>query len=78
MLLLGLGWGLTTGFGSTHAVEKLSFSMFPSILTFDFDLILGSFLSSGLGASKDRFVGPSVEKILKSLNEQNYVEFNSD
>ena len=30
--------------GSTHVVEKLSFSMFPSILTFYFDLRLGSFL----------------------------------
>ena len=31
--------------GSTHVFEQLSFSMFLSILTFDFDLILGSFLS---------------------------------
>ena len=31
--------------GSTHVVKQLSFSMFPSILTFDFDLILGSFLT---------------------------------
>ena len=30
---------------STHVVEQLSFSMLPSILTFDFDLILGSFLT---------------------------------
>ena len=30
---------------STHLLEQLSFSMFLSILTFDFDLILGSFLS---------------------------------
>ena len=34
-----------TVFESTHVVEQLSFSMFPSILTFDFDLILGSFLT---------------------------------
>ena len=27
----------------THVVEPLSFSMFPLILSFDFDLILGSF-----------------------------------
>ena len=32
-------------FMSTHIVEQLSFSMLPSILTFDFDLILGSFLT---------------------------------
>ena len=31
--------------GSTHVVEQLSFSMLPSILTFDFDLILGSLLT---------------------------------
>ena len=31
--------------GSTHIVEQLSFSMFLSILTFEFDLILGSFLT---------------------------------
>ena len=30
-------------FGSTHVVEQLSFSMFPSTLAFDFDLMLGSF-----------------------------------
>ena len=33
--------------GSTCVVEQLSFSMFPSILTFDFDLILGSFFTFG-------------------------------
>ena len=31
--------------GSTHVVEELSFSMFLSIQTFEFDLILGSFLT---------------------------------
>ena len=31
--------------GYTHVVEQLSFSMIPLILTFEFDLILGSFLS---------------------------------
>ena len=39
------GWGLKTVLGSTRVVEQLSFSMFPSIMTFDFDLILGSFLT---------------------------------
>ena len=39
--------GFKTVMGSTDVVEQLSFSMFPSILTFDFDLILGSFLSVG-------------------------------
>ena len=44
----GLFWGgvgLKTDFGSTHVVEQLSFSLFLSILTFDFDSILGSFLT---------------------------------
>ena len=34
---------MKTVLGSTHVVEQLSFSKFLSILTFDFDLILGSF-----------------------------------
>ena len=42
-LRLGLGKGSKTVLGYTHVVEQLSFSMFPSILTFDFDLILCSF-----------------------------------
>ena len=44
-LILGWGWGSTTVLGSTHVLEQLSFSIFPSILTFDFYLILGSFLT---------------------------------
>ena len=31
--------------GSTHVVEQISFSLFLSILTFDFDSILGSSLT---------------------------------
>jgi len=31
--------------GSTHVVEQLLFSIVPSILTFTFDLISGSFLT---------------------------------
>ena len=31
--------------GSTHVAEQLLFSIFPSILTFDFVLNLGSFLT---------------------------------
>ena len=44
-----MGWfgGRSRDFGSTHVVEQFSFSMFLSILTFDFDLILGSFLLLG-------------------------------
>ena len=44
-LFLGLWKGSKTVLGSTHVVEQLSFSMLPSILTFDFDLILGLFLT---------------------------------
>ena len=36
---------MTTVLGFTHVVEELSFSMFPSILRFDFDLFLGSFFT---------------------------------
>ena len=35
--------GLINVLGSTHVVEQLSFSAIPSILTFEFDLILGLF-----------------------------------
>ena len=44
-LVWALEQGSTAVFGSTHVVEQLSFSLFLSILTFDFDLILGSFLT---------------------------------
>ena len=40
-----MGYGLTTTLGSTHVVEELSFSMFLSILIFDFGIILGSFFT---------------------------------
>ena len=49
-----MGKGLNTVLGSTHVVEQLSFSMFPSILTFDFDFILGpqwTFLGLGKGSN---------------------------
>ena len=46
--------------GSTHVVEQLLFSIVPSILTFDFDLILGSFFKLRGGASRGRFVCLSV------------------
>ena len=37
----GSEYGSKTVFGSTYVVEQLSSSLFLSILTFDFDLILG-------------------------------------
>ena len=42
---LGRGWIKKSVLWSTHVVDLLSFSMFPLILTFGFDLILGSFLT---------------------------------
>ena len=39
------GEGSKTVLGSIHVVKQLSFSMFLSILTCEFDLILGSFLT---------------------------------
>ena len=45
---MGYFWGkvgFKKVFWSTHAAEQLLFSILPSILTFDFDLILGSFLT---------------------------------
>ena len=63
--------------GSTYVVEQLLFSIVPSILTFDFDLILGSFLAfwgpnglfSGLRwGLKNVFGSPHVaEQILFSM-----------
>ena len=38
----GLVWFVL---GSNYVVEQLPFFMFPSILTFDFDIILGPFLT---------------------------------
>ena len=43
----GRGWIKKNVLWSTHVVDLLSFSMFPLILTFDFDLILGNFLLFG-------------------------------
>ena len=38
-------YGVQKLLGYTNVVEQLSFSMFPYILTFDFDLIWGPFLT---------------------------------
>ena len=48
-LFFGLEKGSKTVLESTHVVEQLSFCMFLSILTFDFDLILGLFLTFWVG-----------------------------
>ena len=44
-LFLGLEYASKTALGCTHVVEQLYFSMFPFILTFDFDLLSGSFFT---------------------------------
>ena len=49
--------------GSTHVVEQFLFSIFSSILTFHFDLVLGSFFI--FGVLLDYFCGRSrVKKVL--------------
>ena len=63
--------------GSTHVVEQLSFSLFLSILTFDFDSILGSFLTFwgpnglflGLGKGPNTVLGSThvVEQLYFSM-----------
>ena len=63
--------------GSTYVVEQLSFSLFFSILTFYFDLILGSFftfwgpneLFLGLGKGSNTVLGSThvVEQLSFSL-----------
>ena len=54
----GWGQGSKIVLGSTYVVEQLSFSMFASILTFDFDLIFGSFATfwgpNGLFMGRER------------------------
>ena len=42
---LGVGVSLDNFFGSTNIVAQLSFSMLSSIVTFEFDLVLGLFLT---------------------------------
>ena len=76
-LFLGLGKGSNTVLGSTHVVEQLSFSLFLSILTFDFDSILGSFLTFwgpnglflGLGKGPNTVLGSThvVEQLYFSM-----------
>ena len=64
---MGLGKGPKTVLGSTHVGKQLSFSLFLSIVTFDFDLILGSFftfwgpneLFLQLGKNQQLFLDPS-------------------
>ena len=73
--MVRVGW--KTVLGSTHVVKQLLFSIFPSSLTFDFDLILGSFftfcgpngLFLGLGLGWTTVLGSThvVKQLLFSL-----------
>ena len=73
-LFLGSGFGSKTVLGSTHVVEQLSFSMFPSILTFDFELISGVFFTfwspSGLFLRSffNFFLGPNELFLVRFKN----------
>ena len=66
-LVWGSGKGSKTVLRSTHAVERLLYPMFSSILTFAFDLILGSVctfwgpngLFLGLGSGPKTFLWPA-------------------
>ena len=74
---MGLGKNSNTVLGSTHVDEQFSFSMLPSILAFDFDLILGPFLTVwgpnelflGLGNGLNTVLGSThvVEQLSFSL-----------
>ena len=63
--------------GSTHVVEQLSFSLFLSILTFDFDSIFGSFLTFwgpnglilGLGKGPNTVLGSTHIRAMFSVLE---------
>ena len=52
------GWGMVQKLFWGLIIEQHSYSMFPSILTFDFDLILGSFLT--FGGPNGLFLGVGV------------------
>ena len=60
---------------STHVVEQLSYSLFLSIMTYDFDLILGSFLTfwspNGLFLGSEK--GPKT--VLVSTHEVEQLSF---
>ena len=68
---------MITVFGSTHVVEQISFSLFLSNLTFNFDSIFGSFLTFwgpngpflGLGKGPNTVLGSThvVEQLYFSM-----------
>ena len=65
-LFLGSGLGSKTVFGSNHVADQLLFSIVPSILAFDFDLILGSFWT--FWGPNGLFLGLGSKTVLGSPN----------
>ena len=69
---MGSGYSPRTDLGSAHVVKQFLFSIVPSILTLDFDLILGSFFTfwgpNGLFWDSKTIFGPNhvVEQLLSS------------
>ena len=66
---MGSGKGLNNVFECTHVVEQLSFSMFISILTFDFDLIL-KFINCAAKGTVYQAVCKSCPKRLDQMQER--------
>ena len=60
---------------STYVVEQLSFSFCLSILTFDFDLILGSFLT--FWGPNGLFLGSRLDKKKTCFGVYSFSMFNS-
>ena len=50
--------------GSTHVAEQLLFSIFPSILTLDFSLNLGLFLTFGVRVGFKNYFGVSLYRLI--------------
>ena len=61
--------------GITHVVEQFSFSLFLSILTFDFDLILGSFLTFWVPNGLFWGLGKGFKAVLGSTHVVKYFFF---
>ena len=68
------GWGqVQIVFWSTHMVQQLLSSLFPSILTFDFDLFSGPFLTIWDKKPPQKPQNDPIKaKIKKSENKKSY------
>ena len=74
-LVLGSGLGSKIVFGSTHVAKELLFSIVSSILTFDFDLIFGSFFFFTFWGPNELFfgLGKNSNTVLGSIHVCLYV-----